>query len=43
MTKDNKKTSNVLKEVREPKYRQKVFKDRKKESKKNPPKDNSFD
>ena len=40
MTKKKKQPSKILKEVRDPKYRQRVFKDRKKEIKKNPPIDN---
>lgn len=33
--------SQTLKELSDPKYRQRVFKDKKKESKKNPPNDDA--
>ncbi|MFK8028154.1 MAG: hypothetical protein AB8C40_08875 [Gammaproteobacteria bacterium] len=41
MPKSRKKSSSVLKEVRDSKYRQRVVPDKKKEIKKNPPMDKS--
>lgn len=37
MTKKKHKPSSILRQVREPKYRQRVIPDKKKELKKNPP------
>ena len=42
MSKKKRKTSAVLKEVRDIKYRQRIVPDKKKELKKNPPLEDSF-